>query len=94
MPGQQRAPIQGSGTSSERGCIRRKLLVEKEAHLTLLQALHTADFEELPMKHNICEVLSKLGGSDPDTSSTVRMVFLMLWLLPLLLQKLRCIKVG
>lgn len=50
----------------------RKLLVEKNAHLTLLQALRTADFEELPLKHDICEVLSKLGASDPDTSSTVR----------------------
>ena len=53
-------------------CMCRRLLIEKEAHVTLLQALYTADFEELPLKHDICEVLSKLGGSDPDTSSTVR----------------------
>ena len=45
---------------------------EKEAYLILLEALHVADFEELPLKHDICEVLSKLGSSDPDTSSTVR----------------------
>ena len=45
--------------------------MEKNAHLTLLQALQIADFEELPLKHDICEVLSKLGASDPDTSSTV-----------------------
>ena len=51
--------------------------MEKEAHLTLLQALYTADFEELPLKYDICEVLSKLGGSDPDTSSTVRITGLL-----------------
>ena len=50
---------------------------EKEAHFTLLQALYTADFEELPLKYDICEVLSKLGGSDPDTSSTVRITGLL-----------------
>lgn len=50
----------------------RRLLAEKEAHSTLLQALHIADFEELPLKYDICEVLSKLGASDPDSSSTVR----------------------
>ena len=50
----------------------RRLLAEEEAHLTLLQALHIADFEELPLKYDICEVLSKLGSSDPDSSSTVR----------------------
>ncbi len=47
-------------------------MAEKNAHLTLLQALHIADFEELPLKYDICEVLSKLGSSDPDSSSTVR----------------------
>lgn len=55
--------------------ICRRLLKEKEAYLILLEALHVADFEELPLKHDICEVLSKLGSSDPDTSSTVRSSF-------------------
>ena len=49
----------------------RRLLEQKEAYNTLLQALHAADFEELPVKHDICEVLSKLGGADPENSSTV-----------------------
>lgn len=40
--------------------------------MTLLQALHIADFEELPVRHDICEVLAGLQGSDPENCSTVR----------------------
>ena len=45
---------------------------EAQSHQTLLEALYAADFEEHPVKHDICEVLSKLQGSNPDRSSTVR----------------------
>ena len=47
---------------------------EAHSHQTLLQALYAADFEEHPVQHDICEVLSKLQGSNPDRSSTVRPV--------------------
>ena len=45
---------------------------EAQSHQTLLEALYAADFEEHLVKHDICEVLSKLQGSNPDRSSTVR----------------------